>query len=238
MKFEKIVCLILAVVFALTLSGCCCIPQLDSSFTGSVESTESMGHIHTYLDATCTEPQTCYCGETKGEALGHNWIEATCISPKTCKVCSVTEGTTVDHEYVDGVCKYCLKQTANITIDGKYYFVQESATGEYTINVYYIDETGMNISSVYFEGKEEDMGYPPELIYKGKTFYSGGVGGPGNEVDIIGEEIVVYEFDDINPKSEIILKFTMNADGNLVVTYSKYPQGYGDVGTVWLKNLD
>ncbi len=235
MKFEKTVCLILAVVFALTLSGCCCIPQLDSSFTGSVEPTESMGHIHTYLDATCTEPQMCYCGETKGEALGHNWIEATCISPKTCKVCSVTEGTTVDHEYVDGVCKYCYANAKelNIKYDSPYFIVSKDGK---SITAYSFDQAGgLYISGAYFIG-EPMYDYEETITYNGKTYSSGGVGRPGDMYTIVGEEICVYEFESL---TEFQLKLIVDDNGNLVVTYSKYPDSiYGDVGTVWLKNLD
>ena len=41
-------------------------------------------HVHSWSDATCTEPQKCECGETQGEALGHNYVEmnlnATCTT--------------------------------------------------------------------------------------------------------------------------------------------------------------
>ena len=56
-------------------------------------------HSHTWVDATCTTPQTCsVCKETKGEALGHTevidaGVEATCTSTgltegKHCSVCN------------------------------------------------------------------------------------------------------------------------------------------------------
>lgn len=50
-------------------------------------------HLHTWVDATCTEPKTCSeCGETEGEPLGHDWIPATYTEPKTCSRCGATEG--------------------------------------------------------------------------------------------------------------------------------------------------
>ena len=35
-------------------------------------------HEHVWSDATCTEPQKCECGETKGEALGHSFANGVC----------------------------------------------------------------------------------------------------------------------------------------------------------------
>ena len=53
---------------------------------------------HVVTPATCTEPETCSCGFTKGEALGHNYADATCTAPKTCKACGATEGTALGHD--------------------------------------------------------------------------------------------------------------------------------------------
>ncbi len=60
--------------------------------------------------ATCTEKG--YTGDThcKGcgvklsdgtdtPATGHDWAAATCTTPKTCKVCKVTEGNALDHNW-------------------------------------------------------------------------------------------------------------------------------------------
>ena len=42
-------------------------------------------HIHTWREATCTEPKTCTeCGETEGAALGHQWDEGAVIREATC----------------------------------------------------------------------------------------------------------------------------------------------------------
>ena len=52
-----------------------------------------IGHTHSWVSATCTEPKTCSsCGETEGSALGHRWVDADYRQPKTCSVCGVTEG--------------------------------------------------------------------------------------------------------------------------------------------------
>ena len=50
-------------------------------------------HVHTWTDATCTEPRTCaICGATEGEALGHLMLPATTEAPATCSRCGFTEG--------------------------------------------------------------------------------------------------------------------------------------------------
>ncbi len=55
-------------------------------------------HVHSWVDATCTEPKTCAkCGEQEGEALGHTWIDATCTEPKTCEKCGKVEGEPTGH---------------------------------------------------------------------------------------------------------------------------------------------
>ena len=56
---------------------------------------------HVVTPATCTEPETCSCGFTKGEALGHDYADATCTAPKTCKNgCGSTEGEALGHNLV------------------------------------------------------------------------------------------------------------------------------------------
>ena len=53
---------------------------------------------HVVTPATCTEPETCSCGITRGEPLGHDFADATCTAPKTCKACGATEGTALGHD--------------------------------------------------------------------------------------------------------------------------------------------
>ncbi len=57
------------------------IPNLDG-LTSGISGTVSMGgtgsHSHSYSSATCEDPQTCECGETRGSALGHNYSKGKC----------------------------------------------------------------------------------------------------------------------------------------------------------------
>lgn len=76
----------------------------------AVSEPSATAHIHTFRDATCTNPRTCTtCGETEGNAKGHDWKDATCSEPKTCTVCGNTSGLTAGHHFYDGECTYCGK---------------------------------------------------------------------------------------------------------------------------------
>ena len=87
-------------------------------------------HIHSYSDATCTEPKKCSCGATTGKALGHKFnlkgvctrcglvdldkakhkhvfSDATCTEPKKCS-CGATTGKALGHKFnLKGVCTRC-----------------------------------------------------------------------------------------------------------------------------------
>ncbi len=73
--------------------------------TKSPETTAA--HEHKFSEASCTKPQICSCGETKGEAWGHNWTNATCTAAKTCNTCGATEGYVSGHIYSNGSCTVC-----------------------------------------------------------------------------------------------------------------------------------
>jgi len=78
---------------------------------------------HSWNDATCTDPKTCACGATEGEALGHSYaetarVEATCGADGsvtyTCSVCGDSYTDTIpatgEHVYFDdcsAICEVC-----------------------------------------------------------------------------------------------------------------------------------
>ena len=63
-------------------------------------------HVHTWVDATCTEPKTCSgCGATEGTVSGHVWLDSTCTTPKTCAVCSTTSGPPKGHKWTMATCE-------------------------------------------------------------------------------------------------------------------------------------
>lgn len=90
-------------------------PTKAPTTTPTTETTTKPAHSHKFKDATCTSPQTCSCGETKGNANGHSWKAATCKAPKTCTECGTTSGKKASHKYIDGKCTYCGKASATTT---------------------------------------------------------------------------------------------------------------------------
>lgn len=63
-----------------------------------------IGHEHTWVDATCTEPRTCAsCGETEGEPSGHKWTGGDCTTPEVCSVCG-EEGQKGEHTWTAATC--------------------------------------------------------------------------------------------------------------------------------------
>ena len=48
------------------------------SFIISSCKNEGMFHEHHFSDATCTAPKTCECGETEGETLAHTFVDGMC----------------------------------------------------------------------------------------------------------------------------------------------------------------
>lgn len=63
--------------------------------------------IHTWVDATCTEPKTCsVCGEVDSEfpATGHNFTEATCTEDSVCTVCNITGDEALGHNFNSPTC--------------------------------------------------------------------------------------------------------------------------------------
>ncbi len=76
----------------------------QSSVTNSSDSSKPQ-HTHSFAAATCTNPQKCSCGATKGEPLGHKWTNATCTTPKTCSICKVADGDAIGHNWIEATCK-------------------------------------------------------------------------------------------------------------------------------------
>lgn len=88
-------------------------------------------HSHVFEDATCTEPKTCSCGATDGEALGHmevvdQAVDSTCTNTgktegKHCQRCGevLVAQTTVDalghtEPNVYGKCERCGTQLEDV----------------------------------------------------------------------------------------------------------------------------
>lgn len=108
---KRIICLLLAWICLLALTGCVCNHQwMDPNCSAPATctlcgQTEGAPLGHSWLAATCSAPKTCEnCGETQGEALPHDWQDATCSAPTTCRDCGKTRGDALDHSWQDATC--------------------------------------------------------------------------------------------------------------------------------------
>ncbi len=103
--------LLLAVLLVLCLSACGrseAVPtEPDRDTTADAPTVYETTHIHSFSPATCTTPELCACGETRGEARGHNPSKATCVSRGRCYTCGETLEPALGHDYVDGICTRC-----------------------------------------------------------------------------------------------------------------------------------
>lgn len=56
------------------------------------------GHVHDWVEATCTEPLRCLdCGAVQGEPLGHDWMPADCTQGEHCARCTAVQGKALGH---------------------------------------------------------------------------------------------------------------------------------------------
>lgn len=240
-KMKKIFCLIFTIIFLLNFSSCqqkTSVKQrktttdTEKSIDIKKDDPKTPEHTHTFSDATCTQPQRCVCGKTRGKALGHIWKNATCTTPQKCTVCSITKGK-AKHKYANGVCKHCYKTKIGLKLDCPYYIVRNDSSGDSIIVEYIFHKyRTFSLGGAYGTAWENYPGCQ-SISYKGKTYYQGDVGGPSRDFVIKGTEIIIYDVDSL---TEIELKLTVNKQGNLITTYSKYTDTFA-VGEVWLRNL-
>ena len=81
------------------VDGVCSCGQVDPNYNGG---SAGDNHSHYYSNATCTEPATCECGATIGNALGHKFYNGVCTR------CQAEDPDYVPphvHEYVEGKCE-------------------------------------------------------------------------------------------------------------------------------------
>ena len=80
------------------------VENVTEDITVSVHSTLC---THSFVDATCTAPETCeLCTLALGDPLGHDWVAADCVTAKTCATCGETDGDALGHTL--GVNASCL----------------------------------------------------------------------------------------------------------------------------------
>lgn len=77
--------------------------SIESSSSESNSSAEETLHTHSFGGATCTSPQICSCGATKGSALGHKYVNGVCT---VCKAVKPAEYTVVGAKKGVWTCTY------------------------------------------------------------------------------------------------------------------------------------
>ncbi len=78
----------------------------EPSDTGDeTQNVDTSEHDHVWEEATCVSPRKCkICGVTEGAPLGHDWGEgASCDLPATCQRCGVSTGAALGHDWGDPV---------------------------------------------------------------------------------------------------------------------------------------
>lgn len=173
---------------------------------------------HIYAPATCTEPATCPCGQTTGEAKGHNYGEdgvCECGAKRGATMASVTIATYADNEnWSNGTQYLSIDVDENITVTvsggtntGKYYtsgeqwrtyqnespsIVVTAADGKKIVSVkitYAIKNTGV----MTLNGENISSGTVVEVNESSVTFNVGNTGTATNgQMNITAIE-VVYE---------------------------------------------
>lgn len=66
---------------------------------------EAAGHQYEFSD--CESVGICKVCKAETSPSGHTWVDADCVNPKTCYVCGLTEGEPNAHVFEDDVCVNC-----------------------------------------------------------------------------------------------------------------------------------
>lgn len=200
-KNNKIMVIVLSIIIALLLIfvGMFMIinspSESPSISNSSISSTSSDAngtttlHQHSYSKtvekpSSCKEEGlakfTCNCGDTYTESITkseHSYSKATCTKPKTCSTCGDTQGTSLGHTIIDGVCSKC--GTVKVTIeqlqgawlltytDGDY--IKMNISG----NTASVEETNWDGSILYWNGSVQltSNGFKVSGSYQGVNVY-------------------------------------------------------------------
>ena len=82
-------------------------PSNNSTTQKEPNANNTKSHVCIYEPATCTSPEKCSCGKTRGNSAGHKYKSATCIESEKCSVCGETNGSALGHSYNNGSCQRC-----------------------------------------------------------------------------------------------------------------------------------
>ena len=204
--------------------------QSNSNSTTTKPNTSTNTHKHSYSAATCTKPQTCSCGATKGNSLGHTYANATCTKPKTCS-CGATNGTALGHNYdEDGVCTRCKIKDPDFTypsvstMKGAWitvvYTDDESAFSRHRLACYFdvFGKGTFDIADMYCVLEEElaekfpdmDIEETDPMVWDNKSYYCFGGGFLCPENTVYNETDDVVKIVDGNNKTIVLQRVATN----------------------------
>ena len=132
--------------------------NLNTSETGNVESLESTTqHIHSFSAATCTAPQTCSCGATKGKKAAHKFANG------KCSVCKAKDPNYKTATYTSVKTKAC-----------KWKFMFVSSKGTLYDGSLILNQTVPTIGATLGDKIEPDMPEAQDAItFEGNLYYCG-----------------------------------------------------------------
>lgn len=204
--------------------------ESTSNPTTTIKPTESKPtHTHEFSAATCTSPQKCSCGETKGSASGHKWQDANCKTPKTCSVCKVIDGAIGTHVIENGLCKFCSQPIVvspkNFDKTKTYVHITKVAdfeTDRYVFtDVISVDSIGFSEwlhignQGLFSSNTYEFTNFDEKISYNGKDYYTIGIGGVGIGITYVITEKEIIIRDEYNPNEYAVLNLL--SDGSIKV---------------------
>jgi len=105
---KKSFLMLLSVILCCMLFGCENITNMPTTHTPSESENTTLSENVTVSQVT-GNTATSTPTNPNVEVHSHTWKNATCTAPKTCYDCGATEGTTIAHNYVNGKCTTCNK---------------------------------------------------------------------------------------------------------------------------------
>jgi hypothetical protein len=107
----------------------------------------------------------------------HVWVDATCTAPKTCSICDATEGETLEHVYVDGVCVCGKEEGATALVNATLDFSNKANRVTFTTSQQVWEQNGVKLTNDKASSSSAVADYAnPVRLYQGSKVTISGVG--------------------------------------------------------------
>ena len=139
----------------------------------------------------------------------HTWVDATCTAPKTCSICAATEGTPIDHVYVDGVCACGKEEGVASLANAKLDFGSKSNRTTFTTSQQVWEQNGVKLINDKASSTSNVADYAgPARFYK------------SSKITIEGAGMKVIQFTCNSSSYATTLKSSITSNSNYTVTVS------------------